>query len=96
MLLKKFASFPVTHYARGCQRPRYPLGWPLGFIHLADCARVSGTGTIAALRWQTANSWILYRDYARSCRESGVEPLTLEALQRPIDALTETPQPTIH
>jgi hypothetical protein len=36
-----------------------------------------------------------YDDYAQSCREAGVEPLTLDALQHLIDALTETPLPTI-
>jgi hypothetical protein len=38
---------------------------------------------------------LLYCDYALSCREAGVEPLTFEALQQLIAALTEAP-PTIH
>jgi len=39
---------------------------------------------------------LLYCDYALSCRELGVEPLTLDALRQLIAALTEAPQPTIH
>ena len=35
---------------------------------------------------------LLYDDYAQTCRELGVEPLTLEALQQLIAALPETPQ----
>ena len=38
-----------------------------------------------------------YDDYAASCREAGVEPLTLEALQQFIDVLTHDPTvATIH
>ena len=32
---------------------------------------------------------LLYDNYAQSCREAGVEPLTLEALQQLIAAPTE-------
>ncbi len=37
-----------------------------------------------------------YHDYSEACREAGVEPLTFEALQHFIEALTETPKPTVH
>lgn len=40
---------------------------------------------------------LLYCDYALTCREAGVEPLSVDALQRLTAALTETPPlTTIH
>ena len=69
-------------------RRRLPSSvWPI--------ACVSSESHNLAWRQPISNSCVLHRDHALSCREAGVEPLTLDALQRLIAALTDTPQPTI-
>ena len=49
--------------------------------------------TIAHMTPEICEFVLLYDAYTESCREAGVEPLTLEALQQLIAVLTETPQP---
>lgn len=52
--------------------------------------------TIARMELDDCEFELRYEDYSQSCRAVGIEPLTLEALQKLIDALTEKPQPSIH
>jgi hypothetical protein len=67
------------------------IRWVHSSIWLIACAP-----NVAHNRQHGARCVLLYCDYAQSCREAGVEPLTLPALQQLIAALTETPHPTIH
>ena len=61
----------------------------------ADCVRSPGAHN-PRMALEDCEFELRYDDYAQSCREAGVEPLTLEALQQLIATLTETPHATIH
>ena len=70
---------------------------PWGLIRLANCAGWSLAATIHRMALEGDYVFELrYEDYSQACREAGVVPLTLDALQHLIAALTEAPQRTIH